>query len=156
MRLKHVNRLIFTNLNINSLWNKFEFSVELVKNKFDFLMISETTIKECLPLGQFKIDSYITPFRLDRNNSGNDIMPFVREGITAKLIGSEKPPIEGFYVEMNLRKQKWLISCSYNPNKSMIGQYLEALSNKGMDLHSSTYANFIFLGDFNAYKAWNM
>ena len=66
MRLKHVNRLIFTNLNINSLWNKFEFSVELVKNKFDFLMISETTIKESLPLGKFKIDSYITPFRLDR------------------------------------------------------------------------------------------
>ena len=46
-----------------------------------------------------------------------------------------KPPIEGFYIEMNLRKQKWLISCSCNPNKFMIGQHVEALS-KSMDLHS--------------------
>ena len=67
----------------------------------------------------------------------------------AKLIGSEKPPIEAFNVELNLRKQEWLIICSYNPNKSMIGQHMEALS-KILELHSLTYDNFIFLGDFNA------
>lgn len=33
-------------------------------------------------------------------------MLFVWEDILAKLIGSEKPPVEGFYVEMNLRNQK--------------------------------------------------
>ena len=26
----------------------------------------------------------------------------------------------------DLRKQKWFISCSYNPNKSMMGQHKEA------------------------------
>ena len=41
-----------------------------------------------------------------------------------------------------------MISCSYNPNKS-ICQHIEALA-KNMDLYSSTYENFIFLGDFNA------
>ena len=50
-----------------------------------------------------------------------------REDIPAKLVDSEKPPIEDFYAELNLRKQKWLISCSYKPNKSMTGQHVEAL-----------------------------
>ena len=52
-------------------------------------------------------------------------------------------------MEVKLRKQKWLISCSYNPNKSMICQHMEALA-KNMDLYSSTCENFIFLSDFNA------
>ena len=50
-----------------------------------------------------------------------------REDIPAKLVDSEKPPIEDFYAELNLGKQKWLISCSYKPNKSMTGQHVEAL-----------------------------
>ena len=61
-----------------------------------------------------------TTFRLDR--SGGDIMLFVGEDIAAKFKGSEKPLIESFCVEMDLKKQLWLISCSsgsYNPNKSM-------------------------------------
>ena len=63
------------------------------------------------------------------------------------MIAFETHPVEGLYVEVKLRKQKWLISSSYNPNKSC--QHMEALA-KNMDLYSSTYENFIFLGDFNA------
>ena len=44
-------------------------------------------------------------------------MHFICEDIPTKLIASETPPVESPYVEVNLRKQKWLISCSYNPNK---------------------------------------
>ena len=76
-------------------------------------------------------------------------MLFVRQDIPAKLIVSETPPVEGLYVEVKLKKQKWLISCSYNPNKSRIRQHMEALA-KNMDLYFSTYEKFIFLGDFNA------
>ena len=49
-------------------------------------------------------------------------MLFVWEDMPTKLIGSEKFPIEAFFVEMNLRKQKWSMSCSYNSNKSIIDQ----------------------------------
>lgn len=28
--------------------------------------------------------------------------------------------VESFYVELNLGKQNWFISCSYNPNKSVL------------------------------------
>ena len=55
-------------------------------------------------------------------------MLFVREDIQAKLIFTEVLPIEGFYVEINLTKQKWLISCSYNPNKHNTSNHIEALS----------------------------
>ena len=59
------------------------------------------------------------------------------------------PPIEGLYVEVKLKNQNWLIGCSYNLDKYMISQHLEAVV-KNMVLHSSTYENFNFLGDFNA------
>ena len=52
-------------------------------------------------------------------------------------------------MDVKLRKQKWLISYSCNPNKSMISHHMEALA-KNMDLYSWTYESFIFLGHFNA------
>ena len=76
-------------------------------------------------------------------------MLFVREDIQAKLIFTEISSIEGFYVEINLRKQKWLICCSYNPNKHNISKHIEALS-KSIDLFSSDYENILLMGDFNA------
>ena len=114
-------------------------------------MISETKIDESFPLGQFKVNGFNAPFRLDRNINGGGIILFVQEDIPAKLIASQTPPVEGLYVEVKLWKQKWLISCSYNPNKSM-----GALAK---NMYSSTYESFIFLGDFNAgieqqYSSW--
>ena len=76
-------------------------------------------------------------------------MLFAQEDIPVKLIASEIPPVEGLCVDVKLIKQKWLISCSYNPNKSMLTQHMETLA-KNTDLYSSTYENFIFLGNFNA------
>ena len=39
-------------------------------------------------------------------------------------------------------------SCSYNPNKTMICNHLDALSTY-LDLHSTPYENILILGDFN-------
>ena len=47
-------------------------------------------------------------------------MLFVLEDILAKLIGSEKHPIQSFYMELNLKGQEWLINCSYNPFKVLM------------------------------------
>ena len=74
---------------------------------------------------------------------------FLYRKISAKRIASETPPVEDLYVEVKLRKQKWLVNCSFNPNKSMISQHMEALG-KNMDIYFSTYENFIFFDDFNA------
>ena len=111
-------------------------------------MISETNTDESFSLGQFKVNGFNAPFRLNGNSDGGGVMLFLREDMLSKLIASETPPVEELYVEVKLRKQKWFISYSYNPNKSMICQHKETLA-KNMDLYSSTYENFIFLGDFN-------
>ena len=56
--------------------------------------------------------------------------------------------MEGFYVEINLQKKKWLLCCSYNPNKNAINSYLENL-HKSLALYSSKCEKFIVLADFN-------
>ena len=72
----------------------------------------------------------------------------VREYISSNLVEAETKPIEGFYIELNLRNDKWLLNCSYNPNKNNIGNHLKALSGC-LDSHSSTYEKILILGDFN-------
>ena len=52
------------------------------------------------------------------------------------------------FVELNLRKRKWLISCSYNLHKNNISKHIEILS-KNLDLCSSHYESNIIIGDFN-------
>ena len=56
--------------------------------------------------------------------------------------------MEGFSVEIYLRKTKWLLCCSYNPSRCKIDFHLEKL-NRSVALYSSQYENFIILGDFN-------
>ena len=111
-------------------------------------MISETKIDDSFPVGQFLIEGFCTPYRLDRNLKGGGILLYVREDIPSNLITVDISPIESFYVELNLRNNKWLINCSYNPHKSLIGNHLDAVS-KTLDLHSSTYDKIILLRDFN-------
>ena len=36
--------------------------------------------------------------------------------------------MESFNVELNLRNNKWLVNCSFNPHKSFIGNHLDAVS----------------------------
>ena len=60
----------------------------------------------------------------------------------------ENHPMEGFYVEINLRKTKWLLCCSFNPSRCKIDFHLENL-NRRLALHSSNYEHFIIIGDFN-------
>ena len=81
-------------------------------------------------MGQFLIDGNGPPIRLDRDIHGGGLMLFVREDIPCKLLSLEKIPIEGFNVEINLRKTKWLLCCSCNSSKSNIDFHLEHLKPK--------------------------
>ena len=77
-------------------------------------MISETKIDDTFPHSQFFIEGFITPYRLDRDSNGSGIISYVREDISSKLIAIENKPMESFFVELNLHKDKWFINCSYN------------------------------------------
>ena len=94
------------------------------------------------------IKGYSTPFRVDEDSQGVEIMLFVREDIPSKLLTIEPSPAERFYAEINVRKRKWLLCCSCKPNKNNVNMHLDCLS-KTLALYSSKYENFIILGDFN-------
>ena len=76
-------------------------------------------------------------------------MLFARSDIPAKVISADKNPFESFYVELNFRKKKWLLSCSYNPNNENIESHLNGLTRSIASL-SLKYENIILLGDFNS------
>ena len=75
---------------------------------------------------------------------------FIRVGKVSwnKGTSMENKPMEGFYVEINLRKSKWLLCCSFNPSKSSIDFHLEHF-NRNLALYSSCYENLMVIGDFN-------
>ena len=56
---------------------------------------------------------------------------------------------EGLFVEINLRKNKWLLCCSYDPKNSLISNHLKEIGNN-LDLLSSKYEHYLLMGDFNA------
>ena len=129
IRQGNTNKLIFAHININSLRNKFELLVNQVNGNIDVLMMSKTKIDDSFPLENFLIDGFSKPYRLDRDSLGGSILLYVREDIPKNLLEVETKLIEGFYVEINLRNDKWLINCSYNPHKN-IGNIFRALIEK--------------------------
>ena len=77
----------------------------------------------------------------DRCSNGGGLMLYIREDITARLLTEYKQPenIECLFVEINIRRKKWLLCCSYNPHK-----------NKGQDVYLKHYDNLLILRDLNS------
>ena len=136
-------------LNINSVRNKFEALTYIIDNNIDLLLISETKLDDSFPTAQFQMKDFSVPYRYDRNGKGGGLLLYIREDIQSKLlISKSKCNIETLSVAVNLRKRKWFLNCSYNPNQNSISNHLECL-NRLIDEHSSSFDNFIFIGDFN-------
>ena len=87
------------------------------------------------------------PYRLDRNKNGGGLLLYVREDISSKILHYDNN-FESFFVELNFKKQKWLLSCSYNPHYQTIGTHLNNLQTH-LDMFSSKYERVLFIGDFN-------
>ena len=149
-RIENPSRIICGHIKINSIRNKFDLLNNIIKNEIDIFMISETKIDNSFPISQFTMTGYSIPFRLDRTSHGGGILLFVREDIPCKIIKTDcDADFEGIFVEINLRKKKWLLCCSYNPHKSNIANHLKNIC-KTLDKLNSTYDNLVLLGDFNA------
>ena len=71
-------------------------------------------------------------------------MVFIREDVPAKFLSTYTKSITGLYIELNFYKRKWLLSCSYNPNKNnsmrCYGE-MDALR-RNLDLDSSLLVDF--------------
>ena len=72
-----MNKIVFAQLNIDSIKNKFDQVSDMVKGHIDILMISECKLDNSFPDEQFLMECYGALFRLDRNKLGGGIMLFV-------------------------------------------------------------------------------
>ena len=151
LRWKNKNHPIIAQLNINSLRNKFGFLSSQITKYVDILLLSETNLDDSFLTGQFSLNGYSKPYRLDRSSNGVGILLYVRDDITSRLLTDYKikDNVELFFVEVNIRKKKWLLSCSYNPHKSNISNHLHHL-NKDLDVYLKSYDNILIMGDFNS------
>ena len=109
-------------------------------------MISETKLDETFPAGQIVLHNFSSDtYQFDCNRNGGGIMLYIREDIPSRLIEKKlRNNSEYFFVEINLRKKKWLLCCSYNPHKNSISTHIDFLRRE-LDLHSSNYENVILL-----------
>ena len=128
---KSLNRVILTQLNINSIRNKFDIPAERIKGKVDVLIVPKTKIDETFPSRKFNIEGFTPPYRLDRNCHWVGILIHIREDISPKLIEMNSS-VKSISIELNLRKKKWLVNCSYIAKNSNIYDHLRRLG-KSLD-----------------------
>ena len=150
LKLKNVNRLVIGHLNINSLPHKFDQLKSIIGKNIDILVITETKIDSSFPNSQFGIEGFSMPYRFDRNRLSGGIIVYVRDDIPSKQLTRHKFPedIEGIFIEVNLRKTKWLIFGAYRP-PSQSAQYFFKHVGFALDTYRQSYDKFLFAGDFN-------
>ena len=78
-------------------------------------------------------------------------MIFASEDIPSKLVSKFTLPddIEGMFIEIKLKKTKWLIHGTHHPPNQPDDYFFKAVDNAS-DQYLKTYKNYLLLGDFNA------
>ena len=110
-------------------------------------MLTETKLDDFFRTMQFNIEGCHT-FRLNRNEYGGGILLYVPDNIPSKSIPVKNSTIEGFFIELNLRKKKWLLCCTYNPTCSFTSDHLSIIGNS-IVLLLANCENFFLMGDLN-------
>ena len=113
-------------------------------------MITETKLDDAFPLGQFYVEGFAIPYRLDRNRNGGGVIVYITKDIPSKILEKHKLPqyLEGMFVELNFRKIKWLLFGTYHSPSQNDQYYFEALD-QALGCYSS-YDRMVLIGDFNS------
>ena len=139
-------------ININSLRNKFDMLTTSVPECTDILLISEAKLDDTFPHALYYLKDFLNAYRLDRNSFGSGILVCGRDNIPSSLVKLDQKfeNSEGFFIELELpKKNKCLLSYSYNPHKGNTKQQLTNFS-KGLDELNSKCDNILVIGDLNS------
>ena len=149
--IKNHNKIIIGNHNINSIRNKIDALKTIIPGNIDILVITETKLDATFKTSQFCIEGFNEPYRMNRNRFGGGILIYIREGIPTKQLKLHTFPsdIEGMFIELNLRKTKWLLYGTYHPPEQDDKYFFDCLG-KALDIYSNKYDKFLLIGDFNA------
>ena len=70
LKSRNTERIIISQININSLRYKFNELVSIIHGNVDILIITETKLDDTFTNSQFKIEGFSYPYRLDRTKEG--------------------------------------------------------------------------------------
>ena len=154
LRLKNPQKVTMGHLNINSIPNKFDGIMDLVATNLDISLISEMKIDSSFPEAQFLYDGYATPHRKDRilgGGAGGGLLMYVNESIPSRTLNIHNIPndMEILCVEINLKKQKWVLIGIYRPPNMNLTYFYDNLS-RVVDCYSKHYDRIVIMGDFNS------
>ena len=151
LKLNNPKKVTVGHLNINSIPNKFDGIMDMTKKKLDIFLISETKIDNSFPEAQFCCEGYSHPHRRDRCLGAGGLLMYVNQDIPSRILKSHDTPedIEIMCVEINLRKQKWVVIGIYRP-PNLNAIYFSNHLSRVLDLYSKKYDNLIIMGDFNS------
>ena len=123
----------------------------LLKGKVDILTITESKLDSSFTTTQLLIDGYSKPFKFDRNRNVSGVLLYEREDLACRELKSDNLPndIAGVFIEINLRKVKWLLFSTYHPPSRSDDYFFSYVSNC-LEAFSSAYERFLLVGDFHA------
>ena len=95
---------------VNSIRNKFDSLVTIVKKNIDVFLISKTKIDSSFSTAQFSIEVYSNPDTLDKEIKGDGLFLYIREDIQFLLLNPDVS-IDGLFCRVKSKKKKWLLYC---------------------------------------------
>ena len=124
---------------------------EVVMQNVDILAIAETKTDESFPIAQFLLVGFYSPYWLNKSPKSSGILVYVKSSIPSRQLNFPNLPykIQAIPFELSLRKKEWLVISIYRPPLESLSCFLDPLTNM-IDFFSSSYDNFIVMGDFNS------
>ena len=153
-RRKQGNDILVCHLNINSIQNKFEELVTVIKKlKVHIIFIGETKIDSTYPNSQFSIPDY-TLYRNDRKKGGGGILVYVSSSLPSKRIRLDYnyKTLEPIAVEIRIGSKDMIFIGIYRPPKPLTGSYqitLEEELSKICNWATLQRDSIAVLGDLN-------
>ena len=143
-----MNIIIRGNLNVNSKSSKVDHIKLFAQGKIDVFIFKLDSI---FLTSQFKMDGCSEPYCFDRNKNGGGFLIYISEDIPSKLLANHEllDKIEGIFLELDMRKKKWLVFEVYNPS-SQLDKYFSHQVKEVFDMYIKFCKRCILIGDFNA------
>ena len=105
--------------------------------------MAETKLDDSFPSGQFILEGYKKPYRLDINGHSGGILVYVNSDSPSRQITTFTfdTDMQIILIELNLRKHKWLICAIYRPPRQNLKLFHDNLSN-AIDFYSTIQFKF--------------
>ena len=89
----------------------------LLQGKVNILVLTEIKLDNSFLTNQFLTEGYSKPLGQIRGRNGGGLLVYIEQDIPYKELKSHSfvEDIEGIFIEINLRKCRWLLFAMYHP-----------------------------------------